>query len=348
MTNHAQKSGEVFQRLALPLAVGEVRVPNRVFCAPMSGVSDYPFRARALLHGAGLAVAEMTVASRAGEGTSRDQLRRAFPAGAVRIIQLAGRDPERMAEAARFCEAEGAEIIDINFGCPAKKVTGGLAGSALMREPDLAARLVEAIANAVKVPVTAKMRLGWEANAQNAPEIARLAVSAGARMITVHGRTRCQFYSGAADWQAVAAIRAQVDVPLVVNGDIATAQDAARALGLSGADAVMIGRGGYGQPWAAGLIAKAAGVADAGSGIPQTGRALADYVAAHHNDMLSLYGREQGMRHARKHLGWAMDRFAPNVSPELRTALLTTHDPAEAHRHIDEVFSSGMIMAEAA
>lgn len=324
--------------LAEPLAVGSVRFRNRVFSAPMSGVSDHPFRTRAVLHGAAVAVAEMTVAGRVGEAGGRDQLRRAFCDGAVRMIQLAGREPASMAEAARICEAEGAEVIDINFGCPAKKVTGGLAGSALMREPDLAGAIVEAVAGAVSVPVTAKMRLGWDDGALNAADIARRAVGAGARIITVHARTRCQFYEGRAEWARVAAVRDAVAVPLIVNGDIGTPQEAAEALRLSGADGVMVGRAGYGAPWAAGLIAQAAGDARAGRHVPCSAEAIAAYVTEHHEAMLDLYGVGQGMRHARKHLGWYLDRFAPHAPTALRGALMATLDPAEARRLIAEAF----------
>jgi tRNA-dihydrouridine synthase B len=281
----------------------------------------------------------MSVAGRVGEGNQRDVMRRMFADGAVRMVQLAGRDPAQMAEAARFCEAEGAEIIDINLGCPAKKVTGGYAGSALMREPGLVAALVGAVARAVSVPVSAKMRLGWDDQHLNASDIAAICVGEGAKMITVHGRTRCQFYNGAANWAAVAAVRERVPVPLVVNGDIATAEDAAAALAQSGADAVMVGRATYGAPWRAGQIARAAGDMKAGLHIPQTHAELADYVIAHHAELAALYGNEQGIRHARKHLGWYLDVFAPQADATDRAGLLTSTDMEDVHRRIHGIIA---------
>jgi tRNA-dihydrouridine synthase B len=229
-----------------------------------------------------------------------------------------------MAEAARICEAEGADLIDINFGCPAKKVTGGLAGSALMREPDLAARLVEAVSVAVNIPVTVKMRLGWDAGNVTAPALATSAVNAGARAITVHGRSRCQFYDGHADWAAIRAVREAVAVPLIVNGDIVDRASAETALAQSGADAVMIGRGCQGALWMPGLIAAAAGDRLAVEGAPGTIKARIAYMLEHHADMLALYGVDTGMRHARKHLGWHLDHFVKDCPSQLRHAILTS------------------------
>jgi tRNA-dihydrouridine synthase B len=325
------KYAQTLSKLAKPLQIGNVVLRNRVFGAPMSGVSDYPYRSRVIMHGAALSVAEMTPAARLVGVQRHTPLRRAAPVGAIKSVQIAGRDPKALAEAA--------DIIDINFGCPAKKVTGGYAGSAIMREPDLAALLVEAAVKAVAVPVTVKMRLGWEKDQHNAAEIARLAVEAGAQMITVHGRTRCQFYKGEADWDAVRAVRDAVKVPLVVNGDIISTETALLALEASGADAVMIGRGCYGSPWLPGQIAFAAGDWAAAKGIPQTTKEIAAYVISHHDDTVSLYGFEQGIRHARKHLGWYLDRFAPDTDAALRSQIVTSLDVAEIHRALEIAFA---------
>jgi nifR3 family TIM-barrel protein len=254
------------------------------------------------------------------------------------MVQLAGREPAPMAEAARIAVGEGADIIDINMGCPAKKVTGGYAGSALMRDLDFAVTLIDAVVAAIAVPVTLKMRLGWDESALNAPMLARRAENAGVTMVTVHGRTRCQFYEGKADWRAIRRVKEAVRVPVVANGDVATATDAAGMLAASGADAVMIGRAHYGGPWLAGQIAAAAG------GRPFTApdtQPLADYVVAHYEDMLSHYGVERGLRHARKHLGWYLDRHAHGLHPALRAAAVTALDPRSAIAALRAAFAAG-------
>ena len=335
----AQTISILLSNLATPLLVGGVALRNRVLGAPMSGVSDYPYRSRVILHGAAASVAEMTPAARLVGVQRHTPLRRDAPRGSINIVQLAGCDPLALAAAAQICADDGADIIDINFGCPAKKVTGGYAGSALMREPDLAARLVEAAVKAVNVPVTVKMRLGWEKDQQNAAEIARLAVEAGAQMITVHGRTRCQFYKGKADWHAIAAVRDAVKIPLVVNGDIVCTETAIAALAASGADAVMIGRGCYGSPWLPGLIAFAAGDLEAAKHIPQTPSEIVAYVISHHDETIALYGFEQGIRHARKHLGWYLDKFAPLTDTALRSEILTGLNVNEIHRALQIAFA---------
>ena len=335
----AQTLSKTLAKLALPLQIGNVVLRNRVFGAPMSGVSDYPYRSRVILHGAAASVAEMTPAARLIGVQRHTPQRREAPRGTTNIVQLAGRNPEALAKAAQICADEGADIIDINFGCPAKKVTGGYAGSALMREPDLAARLVEATADAVSVPVTVKMRLGWEKDQHNAAEIARLAVEAGAQMITVHGRTRCQFYKGEADWHAIRAVRDAVKVPLVVNGDIISPETAVTALDASGADAVMIGRACYGSPWLPGQIAFVAGDLSAAQYIPLTGSEIAAYVIAHHEDTVALYGFEQGIRHARKHLGWYLDKFAPDTAAALRTEIVTGFEMTKIHHALETALS---------
>ncbi|MDX8496868.1 tRNA dihydrouridine synthase DusB [Mesorhizobium sp. VK4C] len=314
--------------LASPLDVGGVRIRNRVFLAPMSGITDEPFRQRAHAHGAGLVVSEMVASGELAKGRAGCDLRIRHSGLPVHMVQLAGREAAHMAEGGRIAAGEGADIIDINMGCPAKKVTGGYAGSALMRDLDHALSLIEAVVGAVAVPVTLKMRLGWDESALNAPILARRAEEAGIKMVTVHGRTRCQFYQGKADWRAIARVRQAVSIPVVANGDVGSPQEAAAILEQSGADAVMIGRAHYGAPWIAGSVAAAAAGISA-PGISETPRALADYVVAHYEDMLSLYGIESGLRQARKHLGWYLDRHAAGVSAEQRKRVLTSFEPAE-------------------
>ncbi len=295
----------------------------------MAGISDLPFREIALGFGAGFVVSEMVASAEmlAGRGASRlsARARTALGIGNGRTaVQLAGNDPALMAEAARVVAGEGAEVIDINLGCPAKKVTGALAGSALMRAPDRALAIIAAVAAAVPVPVTLKMRLGWDAGLLNAPEIAARAEAAGVRRVTVHGRTRCQFYEGRADWAAIAAVKRAVRVPVIANGDIASVADARRALALSGADGVMVGRAARGAPWLPGAIAAAL----AGRVPPPapSGDALATLVCGHYEAMLGFYGRDLGLRQARKHLGWYLDRVDGGAA--LRARVLRSDDPA--------------------
>ena len=304
--------------------LGRTRLTPPVFLAPMAGITDVPFRSVAARHGAGLVVSEMVASADVVRAKPSVRARAELGFEEVRTaVQLAGREPRWMAEAARWCAGQGARIIDINFGCPAKKVTSGLSGSALMREPDLALRLIDAVVAAVDLPVTVKMRLGWDEASMNAPEIAARAEAAGVRMITVHGRTRCQFYEGHADWTAIARVKAAVRVPVIVNGDIRDAADARRALALSGADGVMIGRGARGRPWLLGQIAAML----AGSRPPEApeGAALADLICGHYAAMLAFYGPDLGLRVARKHLGWYLGAI-PGAEA-LRGRILTMTDP---------------------
>lgn len=346
MKKTAQKTDKTQSDLCKPINIGGVALRNRVFAAPLSGVSDEPFRQRTWAGGAGLVVSEM-IASQEYCHNSKQSNQRALAkdCGPV-MLQLAGRQPYWMGEAARIAEAQGADIIDINMGCPAKKVTGGASGSALMRDLDHAMTLVEATVNAVSLPVTLKMRLGWDDETINAPELARRAVEAGVQMITVHGRTRCQFYEGSADWSAIRAVREEIDVPLVVNGDIDSLEAAQKALELSGADAVMVGRAAYGAPWAVGDIARASnGVA---SFIDSDSFDLKGYVISHYLAMIEHYGERVGVRHARKHLNWYIDRHLSNGAAlsAQRSMLMKSKEADQVVSILGEMFDPDCVLQE--
>lgn len=330
----ASKSGDE------PTRIAGVAVASRAFLAPMSGVTDVAMRRIAARMGAGLVVSEMVASDDFVRGSEESRLRAEGAGVFPHVVQLAGCDPHWLGEAARLAEATGAQIVDINMGCPAKRVTGGWAGSALMRDLDHALTLVDAAVKAVAIPVTVKMRLGWDDSSRNAPELARRAVAAGAAMITVHGRTRQQFYKGTADWSAIRAVRVAGDFPLAANGDIADVADARACLDRSGADFVMVGRAALGRPWLVGAI----GAALAGRAVAEPSLAEKHAVAReHYEGLLGLFGKEQGVRHARKHLAaYAEEAVLGGCEPdaETRRRMLTTEDPAQALRALAGLFST--------
>src|SRR6202051_2025502 len=310
--------------------------------APMCGIADAPFSPPPASLGPGLVVSEMTASDDLVNGRPMSRLRCEATGIGPHVVQLAGCETTWMAEGARIAEAAGAEIIDINMGCPARHVTGGQSGSELMRDLDHALRLIEATIAAVKVPVTLKMRLGWDERSLNAPELARRAENAGVQMISVHGRTRCQFYKGDADWAAVRAVKRAIRIPLVVNGDITSFETAVSALEMSGADAVMVGRGAQGQPWVARPIGR-----PPGTGIVETLPPLFEqlkYIRALYDEVCRHYGLRIGLRHARKHLGWALEtaaqysRTPATTLRNWRQRILTADSPHLVHRSLQDAF----------
>lgn len=322
----------------MTIELADLSVDPPILLAPMAGITDLPFRELVSSFGAGLVVSEMVASQEMVQAKPGVREKAELGFGKARTsVQLAGRDPHWMAEAARMVADNGARVIDINMGCPAKKVVGGYSGSALMRDPDHALRLIEAVVGAVDLPVTLKTRLGWDDDCLNAPGIARRAEGAGVRMITIHGRTRCQFYKGRADWAAIAQVKQAVSIPVIANGDIVDINSARQARAQSGADGVMIGRGAQGRPW---LLAEVAAALH-GHRSPQVpqGRDLVAMVSAHYEAMLSFYGEDLGLRVARKHLGWYMD-VARTAAP-LRRRVLTCKSPAAVLALLEDALLQG-------
>ena len=327
------------------LQIGDVRIAGRVLMAPMTGITDLPFRVLASKLGATYVATEMVASAELARGRP-DVVRRAAVGGGLplTVIQLVGRDPEIMAEGARMAEAAGADIIDLNFGCPAKEVTGAACGSALMRTPERAAAIMGAVVAAVSRPVTVKMRLGWDENSHNAADLARRAEDLGVAAVTVHGRTRKQFYTGVADWDAVAEVKRSVGIPVIVNGDIITAEQAREALAQSGADGLMLGRGVYGRPWLAAHLERA--LAD-GTRLQEPGREerLA-IVIEHLRASAAFYGLPLGLKMFRKHLGWYIEQAPwPEEPLERRAAkarLCRLETPGEVEQALSQLWSAAV------
>ncbi len=326
-----------------PLHVGPLRIETPVLLAPMAGVTDLPYRRQAHAAGAPYVVSEMVAGDQLAR-SRRDMVRRVAGAGVLTplVIQLAGREPEWMALGARVAEDAGADVIDINMGCPSKTVTNGLSGSALMRDPDHALRLIDATVGATGKPVTLKMRLGWDTASTNAPEIAARAEAAGVQMIVVHGRTRCQFFRDVADWAAIRATVDAVRIPVIANGDIATASDAREALRLSGAAGVMVGRAAQGKPWHTAAIARA--LQTGGEALSPPPRVVHETLLALYDDALSFYGAALGNRIARKHIAWAIDGSDLGLAPEARRAarsnICRMESPRDVKIALDDIFSN--------
>ncbi len=321
-----------------PLNIGSIEIRNPVILAPMSGVTDKPFRQVAYDFGAGMVVTEM-VASEQLLMERPDVLLRTENSGVNPfVIQLAGREAHWMGEGARMAEALGADIIDINMGCPAKQVTRGLSGSALMRDLDHALTLIEATVNSVNVPVTLKMRLGWDDETINAPELAKRAQDAGIQMVTVHGRTRCQFYNGTANWHLISKVKEAVAIPVISNGDATTLNDVSKMLEASGSDGVMIGRGAYGAPWFLGRVAHYLETGE-DRGDPSLAEKR-EAIIRHYKETIELYGEHMGVRTARKHLGWYLEKLIsePNEQKKWRSRICREASPEKVLEYLEDCF----------
>jgi tRNA-dihydrouridine synthase B len=323
------------------VSVGAVALDGRAFLAPMSGITDVGMRRIARRFGAALVISEMVACQEFVSSSSEARLRAEGEGVHPHVVQIAGCDPRWMAEAARLAEASGADAIDVNMGCPAKRVTGGWSGSALMRDLALAQTLIEATVKAVKVPVTLKMRLGWDASNLNAPQLSRRAEEAGIRLLTVHGRTRSMFYAGRADWAAIREVKAAVTTPVVANCDCGSVEDARAMLAQSGADAVMIGRAAVGRPWLVGAIARA--LATGASPVEPPAAVRRDAALEHLQTLVDAMGPHRGLRHARKHLAAYADHAAAGRPASLarerdRLRLVTSESVLEAHRLLAAFF----------